>query len=136
VEVVPESGIEGDRWAESPYAEAGNEVSVINVHMLRAIADSDPDHMALSGDNLHVDLDLSQENLPIGTRLLIGGAVLEVSDVEHVPCGSFVERFGKVATKRVARANRLGLRGRGVLCHVRVRGEIGIGDAIKVERPT
>ncbi|MCH2105431.1 MAG: hypothetical protein MK291_02165, partial [Planctomycetes bacterium] len=97
VEVVPQSGIEGDRWAESPYAEPGNEVSVINVHVLRALADSDPDHMALSGDNLHVDLDLSQENLPIGSRLHIGDAVLEVSDVEHVPCGSFVERFGHTA---------------------------------------
>jgi len=135
VEVVPQSGIEGDRWAESPYAEAGNEVSVINVHMLRALAESDPDHMALSGDNLHVDLDLSQENLPIGSHLHIGSAVLEVSDVEHVPCGSFVERFGHTAAKRVARANRLGLRGRGVLCHVRTRGEISVGDSITVERP-
>ena len=134
VEVVPESGVKGDRWAESTYAEPGNEVSLVNVHMLRAIAESDPERMALSGDNLHVDLDLSQENLPIGSRLQIGGAVLEVSDVEHRPCGSFVERFGKVATKRVARANRIGLRGRGVLCHVRERGEICTGDAITVER--
>jgi len=135
VEVVPESGVAGDRWAESPYAEAGNEVSLVNVHMLRAIAEGDPERMALSGDNLHVDLDLSQENLPVGTRLQIGKAVLEVSDVEHRPCGLFVERFGKVATKRVARANRLGLRGRGVLCHVRESGEINTGDAITVERP-
>jgi len=135
VEVVPESGVEGDRWAESPYATEGNEVSVINVHLLRAIADSDPERMARSGDNLHVDLDLSQENLPVGTRLLVGGAVLEVSEVEHCPCGPFIERYGKVATKRVARANRLGLRGRGVLCHVRERGQIELGDTISVERP-
>ncbi len=136
VEVIPERGVDGDRWAESPYAMPGNEVSLINMHLLRTIAGSDPDHMALSGDNLQVDLDLSQENLPIGTRLLIGGAVLEVSDVEHVPCGSFIERFGKVATKRVSRANRIGLRGRGVLCHVREGGEISVGDVITVERPT
>lgn len=135
VEVVPESGVKGDRWAESPYAMAGNEVSVINVHLLRAIADSDPARMARSGDNLHVDLDLSEENLPVGTRLLVGGAVLEVSEVEHHPCGLFIERYGKVATKRVSRANRLGLRGRGILCHVREGGEIRSGDAITVERP-
>jgi len=135
VEVIPESGIEGDRWADSPYAEPGNEVSMINVNMLRALAEGDIDRMALSGDNLHVDLDLSQENLPVGTRLLIGSAVLEVSDIEHVPCGSFVERYGHTAAKRVARANRLGLRGRGVLCHVRTRGEISVGDSITVERP-
>ena len=132
--VVPESGVEGDRWAASPYATAGNEVSLINSHILRAISDGDADRGALSGDNLQVDLDLSQENLPVGTRLSIGDAVLEVSDVEHRPCGQFVERFGKTATKRVARANRLGLRGRGVMCHVRVRGEIRVGDQISVER--
>lgn len=132
--VVPESGLEGDRWAASPYATAGNEVSVINAHLLRVISDGDEERGALSGDNLQVDLDLSEENLPVGTRLLIGEAVLEVSDVEHRPCGHFVERFGKIAAKRVARANRLGLRGRGVLCHVRVRGEIRVGDQISVER--
>ena len=136
VEVVPESGVEGDRWIESPYAMAGNEVSVINVHFLRAIAESDPERMASSGDNLHVDIDLSEENMPVGTRLLIGTAALEVSEVEHRPCGQFVERFGKVAAKKIARANRLGLRGRGVLCHVREGGEINIGDVITVERPT
>lgn len=136
VVVVPEDGVEGDRWRESPYATAGNEVSLINVHLLRAIAEGDPVHMALSGDNMHVDLDLSQENLPIGTRLIVGSAILEVSDVEHCPCRHFIDRFGKTATKKVARANRLGLRGRGVLCHVRERGEIAIGDTIRVERPS
>ena len=136
VEVIPEEGVAGDRWAESPYATAGNEVSVINAYLLRAIAGGKPEHMALSGDNLHVDLDLSQENLPVGTRLLIGSAVLEVSEVEHCPCRHFIERFGQTATKKVARANRLGLRGRGVLCHVRERGEIELGDTISVERPS
>lgn len=135
VVVVPGSGVEGDRWAASPYAIAGNEVSLINIHLLRALTDGDEEHGALSGDNLQVDLELSKENLPVGTRLSIGGAVLEVSDVEHRPCRPFIERFGKTSTKRVARANRLGLRGRGVLCHVRVGGEIALGDAIHVERP-
>ena len=134
VVVVPERGVEGDRWAASPYATAGNEVSLVNVHLLRAISGGDEERGALSGDNLQVDLDLSQENLSVGTRLSIGEAVLEVSDVEHQPCSRFVERFGKTATKRVARANRLGLRGRGVLCHVRVQGEIRVGDQIIVER--
>lgn len=135
VEVIPERGVDGDRWAESPYATPGNEVSIINVHLLRAIADDDPEQMALSGDNIHVDLDLSQANLPVGTRLLVGSAVLEVSEIEHCPCSHFVERFGRTATKKIARANRLGLRGRGVLCHVREGGKIALGDTISVERP-
>jgi MOSC domain-containing protein YiiM len=113
---------------------AGNEVSLVNVHLLRAISGGDEERGALSGDNLQVDLDLSEENLSVGTRLSIGEAVLEVSDVEHLPCRHFVERFGKTATKRVARANKLGLRGRGVLCHVRVQGKIRVGDQIIVER--
>lgn len=134
VEVVPERGIVGDRWSDSPYATPGNEVSLVNVHMLSAIGGGDMDRMVLSGDNLQVDLDLSRENLPVGTRLLVGTAVLEVGEVEHQPCLLFVERFGVKATKRVARANRLGLRGRGVLCHVRTGGRIDVGDAIRVER--
>ncbi len=135
IDVDPEQGILGDRWAEGPERIPGAQVSLINVHALRSLAGGDEEKMALSGDNLHVDLDLSEENLPIGTRLEIGSAVLEVSEVPHRPCRSFHERFGATAAKKVARGVRTGLRGRGVLCRVVTPGTIRVNDAIVVRRP-
>lgn len=130
----PEGGIEGDRWSADPERKPGTQISLIRRAVLRSFA-RDDQHAAESGDNLEVELDLSEANLPVGTRLEIGSAVLEVSAEPHVPCAKFHERFGKRAAQRVARANRRGLRGRGVLCIVLQAGEISVGDTILVKRP-
>ena len=134
IEVSVEQGVAGDSWTGHQHSGPGNQVSLINVHVLSSLADGDALRMALSGDNLHVDLELSEANLPVGTLLRIGTAVLRVSPVPHRPCRSFVERFGARAAKQVARAQRIGRRGRGVLCEVVRGGTIRIGDAIEVER--
>jgi MOSC domain-containing protein YiiM len=134
IEVSVEQGVVGDAWSGQGHSSPGNQVSLINVHVLGSLADGDAQRMALSGDNLHVDLELSEANLPVGTLLAIGGAVLRVSPVPHRPCRSFVERFGARAAKQVARAQRIGRRGRGVLCEVVRGGTIRVGDGIEVER--
>jgi MOSC domain-containing protein YiiM len=133
IELSPEQGILGDRWHENPERCPGSQVSLINTHMIAALAGEIPTE--LSGDNLHVDLDLSEANLPIGTRLVMGSAVLQISDVTHRPCESFYQRYGARASKRVARGNATGLRGRGVLCLVTEAGTIRVGDQILVQRP-
>ncbi|MDF1839471.1 MAG: hypothetical protein P1V35_16505 [Planctomycetota bacterium] len=125
-------GVIGDRRSQNEESSEG-EVSLINVHVLRAVA-NDEDHMPMSGDNLQVDLNLSEANLPAGSHLHVGTAILKVSAQPHVPCGLFIERFGLKNTKRVARASRTGKRGRGVLCTVAQSGEIALGDAIRVVR--
>ncbi|MFT4647665.1 MAG: hypothetical protein ACI9X4_000878 [Glaciecola sp.] len=125
-------GVIGDRRSQHPESAEG-EISLINVHVLRAVSPGE-ERMSMSGDNLQVDLNLSEVNLPIGTYLHIGSAILEVGPQPHFPCGLFVERFGPKATQRVARASRKGKRGRGVLCLVKQSGEITVGDAIRVER--
>lgn len=135
IAVSAAGGIAGDRWASSEHRQPGNQVSLINVHVLRGVAEGDERRMPLSGDNLQVDLDLSQENLPVGTRLEIGSAVLEISPVPHRPCMTFRSHFGATGAKKVARADRLGRRGRGVLCQVVADGEIRRGDRIRVQRP-
>lgn len=132
---VSTDGLVGERWPVDPHSVDGGQVSLMNVHVLRACAEGDDSRTVLSGDNLQVDLDLSEENLPVGTELHVGSAVLRVSEVPHRPCGQFLERFGRLAAKRIARANRVGLRGRGVLCRVARPGRIRVGDAIRVERP-
>ncbi len=134
IELVRGQGVVGDAWRSHPHSNPGNEVALINVHVLRAVCDGDESRMALSGDNLHVDLDLCEENLPIGTRLEVGSAILSVSAMPHRPCKNFVERFGATAAKRVARANRLGHRARGVLCTIEQSGRVRRGDAIRVLR--
>jgi MOSC domain-containing protein YiiM len=135
VRLVEGRGVEGDAWPTHPHSLPENQVALINVHVLRSVADGDPQRMALSGDNLHVDLDLSEANLPAGSILEIGEAALRVTALLHRPCSKFVERFGVVAAKRVARALRVGRRGRGVLCEVVRGGIVTVGDAIRVTRP-
>ena len=135
LELVEGRGVLGDSWSWHPHSHPGNQVALVNVHVARAVADGDPQRMALLGDNLQVDLELGEDNLPVGTRLRIGSAVLRVSAEVHRPCRSFVERFGALNAKRVARATRIGKRGRGVLCEVVVGGSIRVGDEIRIERP-
>jgi MOSC domain-containing protein YiiM len=107
----------------------------MNVHVLRAVAGNDAARLAPAGDNLIVDLDLSEKNLPVGSLLTIGEVVLEVSPEPHRPCASFVERYGSLAAKRVARGNRTGLRTRGVLARVVMPGTLRVGANIHVKRP-
>lgn len=130
-----DEGVIGDRWATDPHRKPGNQVSLINVHVIDSLCDGDEARACLAGDNLHVDLDLTEENLPVGTTLTIGEVVLEVSNEPHRPCKSFVARFGATGAKKVARANRVGKRGRGVLTQVMHGGSIRVGDTIHVRRP-
>lgn len=134
LELAPGSGATGDHWREDAARSRGSELALINAHVARAVA-RDRDHPGHAGDNLHVDLDLSEANLPVGTRLALGDVVLEVSADVHRPCKSFHDRFGKLAAQRVARANRRGLRGRGVLCRVVQGGTVAVGATIRVLRP-
>lgn len=136
VTVSEERGLEGDRWFEDESDLPYHQISLVNIHVLESLAGKDPERCALSGDNLQVDLDLSEANLPVGTQLSIGSALLEVSPLPHIPCGKFHERYGVKAVKKVLRANKKGRRGRGVVCFVRQAGQFQVGDPIRVNRTT
>ncbi|QDU69403.1 MOSC domain-containing protein [Engelhardtia mirabilis] len=133
VRLDPERGAIGDKWETDPDRDEGAQVALINVHVIRSLARGHAD-ASLSGDTLHVDLDLSEANLPPGTRLEVGQALLVVSAVPHRPCASFARRFGAGGAKRVARADRRGLRGRGVMCVVERGGVVRLGDAVVARR--
>ena len=136
VHVIPGRGLDGDHWGGSSHDGPRNEVSLINIHVALSVAKGDAARTSLTGDNFHVDLDLTEHNLPVGSTLELGQALLRVSDKPHRPCLKFVKRFGPRAAKRVARANRVGRRGRGVLCEVVRGGAVRVGDPIRVTRPT
>jgi MOSC domain-containing protein YiiM len=133
ITLTPERGIDGDRWIDDPHRRPGNQVSLMNVHVLRSVA-GDEERMSLAGDNLIVDLDISEVNLPPGTRLSIGDAELEISNDPHRPCRQFHSRFGATNVKKVVRANRVGKRARGVLARIVKAGTIRVGDRIRVQR--
>jgi MOSC domain-containing protein YiiM len=86
---------------------------------------------ALAGDQLYVDLDLSEANLPPGTRLAIGSAVVELSAEPHTGCGKFTRRFGVEAMKFVNSdvGRELSMRGRNA--RVVQGGTIRTGDTIR-----
>jgi MOSC domain-containing protein YiiM len=89
------------------------------------------DRWPLAGDQLYVDFDLSYENLPPGTRLQVGAAVLEVSDLPHTGCAKFTARFGSAATRLVnAKPNRE-LRLRGMNTRIFTPGAVRPGDPIR-----
>lgn len=133
--VSVERGLHGDRWEQDPDRRVGAQISLMNVHVLRAVAGEDARRMALAGDNLIVDLDLSEKNLPVGSLLTIDDVVLEISKEPHRPCASFLERFGTSAARRVARGTRTGRRTRGVLASVVAGGTLRIGATVHVKRP-
>jgi MOSC domain-containing protein YiiM len=130
IELTLEGGIAGDSWSTSAHRRPTNQVSLMNVHVLRAVADGDEQRMALSGDNLQVDLDLSEENLPPGTQLAIGDAVIEVTDQPHTGCAKFSSRFGRDALRFVNARERKHLHLRGINAKVVRPGLIRAGDTV------
>jgi len=137
VEATERHGLAGDRWAQRDAGkdpEGATAVTLMNATVAGLVADGQPMHTA--GDNIYVDLDIGIENLPPGTRLAIGSAVLRVSDQPHTGCEKFRDRFGLDALRWVSTPEGRARRLRGVNCSVERPGTIRIGDAVAViERP-
>jgi MOSC domain-containing protein YiiM len=89
-----------------------------------------PDAWSAAGDQLYVDLDLGEANLPAGTRLAIGDAVLEVSAAPHTGCAKFSGRFGVDALRFVSTPEGRELRLRGMNTRVVRGGTIALGDVV------
>jgi hypothetical protein len=130
-------GLVGDNWrvrgsSRSPDGRAhpDMQLNVMNVRVVSLVA-QDPQRWRWAGDQLFVDLDLSLENLPPGTRLAIGSAVIEVSPEPHTGCGKFVDRFGLDAMKFVNSPVGRSLNLRGINAKVVQSGSIRVGDVVR-----
>jgi hypothetical protein len=127
-------GLVGDNWrtrgsSRTPDGSAHPEMQ-INVMSVRAAAAValERERWQLAGDQLFLDLDLSRENLPPGTRLTIGTAVIEVTEPPHTGCKKFVSRFGLDAMKFVNSAVGRELCLRGINARVVQSGIVRVGD--------
>ncbi len=130
------AGLVGDTWEDRPSSRTGNgtahpdmQLTIINARAI-ALISPDPHRRQLAGDQLHIDLDLSHENLPAGTQIAIGSAIVEVTDQPHTGCKKFAARFGTDAWRFVNATDGAALRMRGINARVVRSGIITRGETV------
>jgi hypothetical protein len=129
-----EVGLVGDNWAtrgcrmrEDGSSDPLRQVTVMNARAAQLLCGDD---WGLAGDQLYVDLDIGVDNLPAGTRLAIGEAVVEITEPPHTGCTKFKDRFGVDALRMVGTPEGKALRLRGANARVVVPGTVRRGDTI------
>jgi hypothetical protein len=132
-----DEGVVGDNWrtrgsSSTPDGSSNplGQVTLMNARAAALIA-GDRDRWGLAGDQFYVDLDISGENLPAGTRLALGSAVVEVTDKPHTGCKKFSARFGGEAWRFVLSPVGRQLNLRGINTKVVVPGTVAVGDSIR-----
>ena len=131
-----QDGMVGDTWnvriskrtGEGP--DPDRQLTVMNARAAMLVA-GDDDHGGLAGDQVYVDLDLSYDNIPPGTRLELGTAVIEVTAAPHRGCAKFAARFGKDALRFVNSIVGQELNLRGINAKVVVDGTVRVGDTVR-----
>jgi hypothetical protein len=132
-ELTPTEGLVGDRWGRRRSREAltardtENQLTIMNARAVALLA-GDRSRWPLAGDQLYLDLDLSRENLPPGTLLAIGSAVIEVTSEPHTGCRKFSSRFGVDAVRFVNSPTGRDLQLRGINARVFQGGTVHVGD--------
>jgi hypothetical protein len=129
-------GLVGDSWKNRKSKRTADgtphpdmQLNLMNSRVI-ALLSQDKGRWSLAGDQLYVDLDLSEANLPPGTRLAIGSAMIEVTDQPHIGCGKFLERFGVDAVKFINSREREDLHLRGINARVIRPGVLRVGDTV------
>jgi len=129
----PAEGLVGDNWSRRGAGRPLNadvQLTLMNARVAALVA-QDRNRWALAGDQLFVDLDLSEANLPAGSHLTIGSAVIRVSEQPHTGCAKFVERFGMAAMEFVNGSQGKALHLRGINARVIKAGTVRIGDRVR-----
>lgn len=132
-ELDSEQGLVGDNWRERSgdgQVKPLTQLTLMNSRVAQAVAGS-RERWPLAGDQIYVDMDLSEDNLPVGTRLELGSAIIEITPQPHTGCYKFSDRFGAEALRFVnigpAKAHRL----RGVYARVIEGGRVEVGQRVR-----
>ena len=126
----PEDGVPGDSWGRDPKRMLDAQIAVMQRDGAELIANGQP--LTLFGDSLFVEFDVSATNLPIGSRLRVGEAVVEVTPMPHDGCSKFKKRFGADALVFVNAKPTRHLNLRGIYWKVIEAGEVRVGSPIEV----
>jgi hypothetical protein len=136
-ELNPFEGLVGDNWrmrgssrTRDGSANPDSQLTIMNSRLIALLAES-RERWPLAGDQLFIDLDLSADNLPPGTRLALNSAVIEVTGEPHTGCKKFLERFGVDAVKLVNSGVGRSLNLRGINARILLAGVIRVGDVVE-----
>jgi hypothetical protein len=136
----PAHGLVGDSWSarggfrRHDVPDPDTQLNVMCARVIALLA-QDKSRWPLAGDQLYVDFDLGVENVPPGTRLAVGGAIIEATAEPHTGCGKFISRFGVDAATFVNSPTGRRLQLRGINAKVVQAGAIRVGDRVtKVTR--
>ncbi len=132
-----ELGLVGDAWfarGSSRTPDGGPnllaQLTLTNSRVVALVA-RERDRWPLAGDQLYVDLDLSEDNVPAGTRLAVGSAVIEVTTEPHTGCAKYSARFGSDALRFINSPVGRAMHLRGINTRVVVAGTVRAGDAVR-----
>lgn len=123
-------GMPGDRWAQQERYGTAYQLATARTDFARVVANGQP--LELHGDNLYLSLDLSRANLPVGSRVRLGGALTEVTPQAHNGCKKWVQRFGLDAMQLNMTPEFQALHLRGIYLRVIEEGLLTVGDAAVV----
>ncbi len=131
------AGLVGDNWllrgsSSTPDGEANplEQLTLINTRLIGLLTES-RDQWPLAGDQLYVDFDLSIDNVPPGTRLQIGSAVIEATTQPHTGCSKFIDRFGADAQRFIHSPVGRQMQLRGINARIITTGTIQVGDRVR-----
>jgi hypothetical protein len=129
-------GVVGDSWKDRGSSRTADgsshpdmQLNIISSRVLDLISGG-RERWPLAGDQLCVDFDLSEANIPPWTKLEIGDAVIEITDQPHTGCGKFSSRYGADALRWVNSKEGTALHLRGVNARVVEPGVIRTGDVV------
>ncbi len=132
-----ELGLIGDNWktrgssrTNDGFGHPDMQLNIMNSRSAALVA-QDKDRWKLAGDQLYIDMNLSDKNLPPGSRMKIGSAIVEVTEIPHNGCKKFTERFGIDAVKFVNSPIGKELHLRGINAKVIEAGTVKVGDTVK-----
>lgn len=136
ITLTVDQGIPGERWLTAPWLTLADgtpdpriQVSVLSTRVMDLVwrnRQTSPH----PGDPIVADMDLSQANLPVGSRLQVGTAVIEVSDAFNDGCVKWKTRYGTAAKDWITLPDNRALRIRGILCRVVQNGVLRLSDRL------